>query len=229
MDAFVYLRVRPGALEEVVMQLGNVGGVRSAVGVVGEWDALAAVQGPDLLGIAEHVVRGIHRIDGVERTMTAPVVPSEVFTRPGEGSRTPIPMQGEEGAGCYVHVRASFGSASQLVETILHEATHALDVAGESDVLDQLRERLERAGIDRTDRLWRDVPHALIFVEAGEVVRRVVDPEHVHYGEAAGAYARIGEAGAVVRRVWTAHLDGEIELESALERIVAEVKPEPAK
>jgi hypothetical protein len=46
MDAFVYLLVRPGVLEEVVLQLGNVGGVRSALGVVGEWDVLAVVQVP---------------------------------------------------------------------------------------------------------------------------------------------------------------------------------------
>jgi DNA-binding Lrp family transcriptional regulator len=137
MDAFVYLRVRPGALEEVVLQLGNVAGVRSAVGVVGEWDVLAALQGPDLLGIAEEVVRGIHRIDGVERTMTAPVVPAEVFTRPGEGSRTPIPMQAEEAAACYVQVRASFGSASHLVETIagIEEISAVAIIAGAYDLL----------------------------------------------------------------------------------------------
>jgi len=136
-DAFVYLRVRPGALEEVVLQLENVGGVRSAVGVVGEWDVLAAVRGPDLLGIAEEVVRGIHRIDGVERTMTAPVVPSEVFTRPGAGSRTPIPMQGGGDAACYVQVRASFGSASDLVETIagIEEVSAVAMIAGEYDLL----------------------------------------------------------------------------------------------
>jgi hypothetical protein len=45
-DAFVYLRVRPGKVEDVVVQLENVGGVRAAVAVVGAWDVLAAVQGP---------------------------------------------------------------------------------------------------------------------------------------------------------------------------------------
>lgn len=147
MDAFVYVRVRPGALEDVVLQLENVGGVRSAVGVVGEWDVLAAVQGPDLLGIAEQVVRGIHRIDGVERTMTAPVVPSEVFTRPGEGSRTPVPMRGEEDAGCFVHVRASFGSASKLVETIaaIEEVSAVAMIAGEYDLLVEIPMSWEQA------------------------------------------------------------------------------------
>jgi DNA-binding Lrp family transcriptional regulator len=137
LDAFVYLRVRPGTLEEVVLQLENVAAVRSAVGVVGEWDVLVAVQGHDLIDIAEHVVRGIHRIDGVERTMTAPVVPSEVFTRPGEGSRTPVPLRAEEAAACFVHVRASFGSASKLVETIaaIEEVSAVAMIAGEYDLL----------------------------------------------------------------------------------------------
>jgi len=62
-DAFVYLRVRPGEVEDVVVQLENVGGVRAAVEVVGAWDVLAAVQGPDLLGISEEVV-GDHLIEG---------------------------------------------------------------------------------------------------------------------------------------------------------------------
>jgi hypothetical protein len=66
-DAFVYLRVRPGTLEDVVVQLENVGGVRAAVAVVGAWDVLAAVQGPDLLGISEEVVRGIHLIESSGR------------------------------------------------------------------------------------------------------------------------------------------------------------------
>jgi DNA-binding Lrp family transcriptional regulator len=146
-DAFVYLRVRPGALEEVVLQLGNVAGVRTAVGVVGEWDVLASVHGPDLLGIAEEVVRGIHRIDGVERTMTAPVVPAEVFARPGEGSRAPIPMQAGDEAACYVQVRASFGSASQLVETIssIEEVSAVAMIAGAYDLLVEIPLPWERA------------------------------------------------------------------------------------
>ena len=78
MDAFVYLRVRPGKVEDVVVQLENVGGVRAAVAVVGAWDVLAAVQGPDLLGISEEVVRGIHLIEGVERTSTTIALASPV-------------------------------------------------------------------------------------------------------------------------------------------------------
>jgi hypothetical protein len=45
-DAFVYLRVHSGTVKEVVVQLENAGGVR-AVAVVGAWDVLAALHGPD--------------------------------------------------------------------------------------------------------------------------------------------------------------------------------------
>ena len=136
MDAFVYLRVRPGKVEEVVVQLENVGGVRAAVPVVGAWDVLAAVQGPDLLGISEQVIRGIHRIDGVERTMTAPVVPGDVYAPPGEGTKTPIPMQ-EPGPACFVHVKASPGSAARLAETIagVEEVSAVAMIAGDHDLI----------------------------------------------------------------------------------------------
>ena len=136
MDAFVYLRVRPGKVEEVVVQLENVGGVRAAVPVVGAWDVLAAVQAPDLLGISEEVIRGIHRIDGVERTMTAPVVPGDVYAPPGEGIKTPIPMQ-EPGPACFVHVKASPGSAARLAETIagVEEVSAVAMIAGDHDLI----------------------------------------------------------------------------------------------
>jgi DNA-binding Lrp family transcriptional regulator len=136
-DAFVYLRVRPGRVEDVVVQLENVTGVRAAVAVVGAWDVLAAVQGPDLLGISEEVVRGIHLIEGVERTMTAPVVPRHVYALPGEeGTRTPIPMQ-EHGPACFVHVKASPGAAARLADTIagVEEVSAVAMIAGDHDLI----------------------------------------------------------------------------------------------
>jgi len=135
-DAFVYLRVRPGKVEEVVVELENVGGVRAAVAVVGAWDVLVAVQGPDLLGISEEVIRGIHRIEGVERTMTAPVVPGDVYALSGEVTKTPIPMQ-EPGPACFVHVKASPGSASRLADTIaeVEEVSAVAMIAGEHDLI----------------------------------------------------------------------------------------------
>ena len=137
MDAFVYLRVRPGKVEEVVVELENVGGVRAAVAVVGAWDVLVAVQGLDLLGISEEVIRRIHRIEGVERTMTAPVVPLHVSAVSGEGgTRTPIPMQ-EPGPACFVHVKASSGAAARVADMIagLEEVSAVAMIAGEHDLI----------------------------------------------------------------------------------------------
>ncbi len=44
----MYLRVKPGKVEDVVAQIQASKGVRHAVTVVGDWDVLAAVHGPDL-------------------------------------------------------------------------------------------------------------------------------------------------------------------------------------
>lgn len=121
----------------MVARLENVGGVRAAVAVVGAWDVLAAVQGPDLLGISEEVVRAIHPIDGVERTMTAPVVPRHVSTLPGEeGTRTPIPMQ-EPGPACFVHVKASPGAAARVADTVagVEEVSAVALIAGDHDLI----------------------------------------------------------------------------------------------
>jgi hypothetical protein len=66
MDAFVYVAVRPGRLEDVVVRLQNANGVRAAVAMVGDWDVLVAAHGADLLAIAQDVIRHIHRIEGIE-------------------------------------------------------------------------------------------------------------------------------------------------------------------
>lgn len=89
MDAFLYLQVRPGAVEDVVVQLENARGVRAAVAVIGDWDVLAALHAPSLNAIAEAVARDVHRIDGVLRTVTAPVVPGDVLGIAGGGLRRP--------------------------------------------------------------------------------------------------------------------------------------------
>jgi hypothetical protein len=107
---------------------------------------------------------------------------------------------------------------------ILHEAIHALDVAteGQDNVLSRLRQRLRGAGLTWPNRLLRDVPHTLIFMQAAETVRRLLDADHQHYGEVAGYYAKVPEAACIVRPTWTAYLDAEITRDEALERMVAD-------
>jgi DNA-binding Lrp family transcriptional regulator len=145
-DAFVYLQVRPGRVEDVVVELQGVRGVRAAVVVVGDWDALAAVYGPDLHAIAERVLRSIHRIDGVERTLTAPVVPGDVLGLAGGGLRTPVPMQ-QPGDACFVHVKVTPGAAAAVVETLagLEDVAAVALVAGEYDIIAEIPYRWEQA------------------------------------------------------------------------------------
>jgi len=152
-DAFVYVRVRPGRVEDVVVSLQATKGIRAAVTVIGDWDALAAAYGPDLLSIADTVVRQIHRIDGVERTVTAPVVPGDVLGLAG-GLPTPIPMQ-QHGDACFVHIRAAPGTATSLVETLasLEDVSAVALIAGEYDVIAEIPYPWERAARVIVDRV----------------------------------------------------------------------------
>jgi hypothetical protein len=126
------------------------------------------------------------------------------------------------GGVCFVGVKAFEGT--QLLESILHEATHVLDLAtpAAASALDTLRARLEQGGLTRADREWRDVPHTLMFVQAGETIRRLVDGKHEHYG-ASGYYAKVRAVADIELAAWKEHLDGKATRAEALERIVAGV------
>ena len=156
MDAFVYLRVRPGEVEDVVVQLQGTRGVRAAVTVVGDWDVLAAIHGPDLVGAAEVVLRAIHRIEGVERTVTAPVVPGDVLGLVGGGLGTPVPMQ-RPGDACFVHVRAAPDAAVGLVGTLseLEEVSAVAMIGGEYDVIAEIPYPWEQAARVIVERVLR--------------------------------------------------------------------------
>jgi len=145
-DAFVYVAVRPGRLEDVVVRLQNANGVRAAVAVVGDWDVLVAVHGADLLSIAQDVIRHIHRIDGIERTLTAPVVPGDVLGLAGGGLRTSVPMQ-QHGDACFVHVKAAPGMAARLVESLadLEDVSAVALIAGDYDLIVEIPYSWEHA------------------------------------------------------------------------------------
>jgi hypothetical protein len=66
-----------------------------------------------------------------------------------------------------------------------------------------------------------DFVHTVMFVQAAGSVRRVLDPGHKDYGDVKGYYARVGRAGTVVVPAWRDYLDGKIDREAALARIVA--------
>lgn len=114
MEAFVYLRARPGSVTSVRARLASSVANRSVV-VVGDWDVMCLVEGPDLGTIAGHVLNEIQVIDGVERTVTAPVVPPDRLGVVGFGGPpTPPIVQGAS----YVHIAAEAGTAPALYERL---------------------------------------------------------------------------------------------------------------
>ncbi len=125
-----------------------------------------------------------------------------------------------KGGVCFVDIEHNAGG--QLVETVLHEALHALEAAGGSDgdgATADLRRRLLACELPPRDPRLRNLPHLLLFVQAGETVRRRLDPEHRHYGEVSGAYGRFGADATIVREEWIAFLDGKKTREDALAAI----------
>jgi DNA-binding Lrp family transcriptional regulator len=115
MEAYVYLRVAPGKVPEVMNRLSTQNGVRRAVTVVGAWDVMALVEGGDLSAIGQLVLSNLHQIEGVLRTYTAPVVPPDrIGIGWGMQATTPVPI----GDACFVHVRAEAGAVAGLVERL---------------------------------------------------------------------------------------------------------------
>jgi DNA-binding Lrp family transcriptional regulator len=115
MEAYVYLQVAPGAVPGVMAQIASKNGVRRAVTVVGEWDVMALLEGADLAAIGQVVLAQLHQIEGVLRTYTAPVVPTDrIGIGWGVQTTTPVPI----GDACFVHVRAQAGAVAGLVERL---------------------------------------------------------------------------------------------------------------
>jgi hypothetical protein len=159
-----------------------------------------------------------------------PVLPVYlVADAPWPGAMTYLSRRG---GVCFVGM-ASDG-ASQLLETVLHETLHALDASSSGpDVFDELRTALRGAGVEPTDARLRDLPHMVMFVHAAETVRRLLDPDHNDYGtlEIGGRpalYIRDQASFNAVQPVWRAYLDGGIDRQEAVRRIVAAAACAPA-
>jgi DNA-binding Lrp family transcriptional regulator len=161
-NAFLYLRADPARIDDVVSALAQTPGVRRAVSVTGAWDVLAAMEGADFASIAATIKREVLPIEGVTRSLTAPVVPLDVIGVHGGGWATPgVPLTSGEPA-CYVHVRAQPGSIAGLVEALgeLDEVTGIAVLAGEDDVLLEVPGSWEDAS-----RVVLEAIHALPGVE----------------------------------------------------------------
>jgi DNA-binding Lrp family transcriptional regulator len=115
MEAYVYLRVRPGSMTEALAGLASKQGVRRAIVVVGDWDVLVHVEGSDFAAVATQVLSEFHHVPGVERTMTAPVVPPDRVGIAGWGAPSAPAIIGD---ACYVHIKADAGAAAGLAERL---------------------------------------------------------------------------------------------------------------
>jgi DNA-binding Lrp family transcriptional regulator len=132
-EAFVYLRVRPGGITAVRNQLASSSVAQRSVVVVGEWDVMCLLEGPDLDTIAGHLLGEIQLIEGIERTLTAPVVPPDRLGLVGFGGPPTPPIV--RGAS-YVHIAADPGAAAGLYERLSEVGVAGASVlAGRWDLL----------------------------------------------------------------------------------------------
>ncbi|HEX4966251.1 MAG TPA: hypothetical protein VF173_35915 [Thermoanaerobaculia bacterium] len=110
---------------------------------------------------------------------------------------------------------------SQWVEIVVHETIHALDIkAKEGSVLAELRRRLAQVP-GASPQEAHDFVHTVMFVQAADAVRRVLDPSHKDYGDVRGYYGRVGRAATVVVPAWREYLDGKVTRDAAMAKIVA--------
>lgn len=123
------------------------------------------------------------------------------------------------GAVCIIGVEGLNGST--MCEVVLHECIHALDIATEQtgSALQELRAMLYRYKIKARSKEFHDIPHTLIFVQAADTVRAVIDPTHKAYGDTAGYYAKLPAISDAVKKAWKAHAEGSLGRDEALIQI----------
>ena len=129
---------------------------------------------------------------------------------------------------CVIDVNVG-GVGELLLETILHESCHTLDLASRDtgSAFATLRTLLEERGLSRNDEAYNTVPHTLMFVQAEETMRRLFNPDHLAYGDVTDLYDRTGVTAVVEREIWPRYLDGELTRDEALLKIVETLEPQP--
>lgn len=136
----MWLQAAPGAAGRIVRDLGTHHGVRRATLVVGDWDALAVIEADDMASIGA-VLTEVHGIEGVVRTVTAPMVPPDRLGTVGGGFAMGRPPQLTPGDACYVQIRATPGSVPMLVERLaeIEAVSGVAATAGDFDLLVEIR------------------------------------------------------------------------------------------
>jgi len=70
MKAYVMIRIRAGEVQEVVMKLRKIKGVKEAHMTFGPYDAVAVVETEDVAKLGQITASEIQPLPGVEQTLT---------------------------------------------------------------------------------------------------------------------------------------------------------------
>lgn len=74
MRAYVLIQTEIAREPDVLAALEQVDGVVSVASITGPYDLIAAVEAPTLDEIGQLVVTRFHAVDGIDRTLTCPVI-----------------------------------------------------------------------------------------------------------------------------------------------------------
>ncbi|HKY32998.1 MAG TPA: hypothetical protein VJV23_10705 [Candidatus Polarisedimenticolia bacterium] len=123
---------------------------------------------------------------------------------------------GRTAQGYYLVVSATGGP---LLETLVHELTHVIDInqpAGSRSMLRRLQEEGRGADPEALDRMV----HGLVVWNAAEMVKRFA-----HAGYKASFPSWMGRYMATYEGPWAGYLDGKLTAEQAIEGILGALKP----
>lgn len=73
-SAFAHIQVKMGKANEVIEAIKAVDGVKEAHIVTGEFDIIVKIEADDLKSLGDKVLKSIHTIKGVYRTVTSMIV-----------------------------------------------------------------------------------------------------------------------------------------------------------
>lgn len=111
----------------------------------------------------------------------------EVILVPKTTSKEGMTVQTMDGPRIILAAESLKGS--DLVEVVLHETLHVLDISNPaSGFFVEARKSLTEA--KRPAEEVEQLPHTLMFVMASEAVRKFYEPKHVDYGQTHGTYKR---------------------------------------
>ncbi len=108
-------------------------------------------------------------------------------------------------------VSVSGRDPSLLCEVVVHELLHALETTpgNPPPVTKEVLAALTKARVKDAKARYRWM-HTLYFLAAAELVRQVIDPEHVDYGISQGYYDEAPTVLAGILPIWNKYIDGEL-------------------